>query len=261
MAKNQMYKWIEKCVNPLAGECPHHCTYCYVKSLKKRFDHENAKAPNPKFPDLMGKYSGEPRIDEKGLAEIRGKGKTIFVCSATDMFAENVSGKLIQQIMTHCWGFRENTYLWQSKNPGRFLEFRWLFPPKSILAVTVEHSGLYNEFSRAPSIHRRLTAMTDFTTITRRQSSPRQLRFMISIEPVMGLREVEIEWIEVIAPDIISIGANTSNVKLPEPTADELLELIKRMRQITPDVRLKDNLARIIGADKLAELQAEVNDG
>ncbi len=100
---DQMYQWIDETVNPLAGECKHGCVYCYMEPLKKRF-----KA-------IRDKYSGEPRIDEKGLAKIRGKGKTVFVCSSTDLFAENVPGELIQEILKRCCKYPDNTYLFQTK--------------------------------------------------------------------------------------------------------------------------------------------------
>ena len=220
---------------------------CYMHSLKQR------------FPANKEKYSGKPRIDEKRLADLGGAGQTVFVGSATDMFAANVPGELIQRIMMQCWKYPDNTYLFQTKNPSRFVEFGWLFPTNSILAVTIEGSDLY-ELSRAPNMYPRLTAMMDYVTMSRHGDAGSS-QFMVSIEPVVRYREYILQWIEEIAPNIISIGANTNrHVELPEPTIDELLELIERMRQITPDVRLKDNLKRILGAEKLAELQAEVQD-
>jgi len=75
--KGNMYPWAYTS-NPLGGECPHKCSYCYSKPLRKPF-----KAVDKK-------YTGEPRLIE---SELKNKTKTIpkdkmvFVCSMTDLFA------------------------------------------------------------------------------------------------------------------------------------------------------------------------------
>jgi len=254
MGKTQMYDWIDECVNPLAGECQHKCVYCYMNSLKKR------------FPKIREKYTGESRIDEKGLDLIKGSGKTIFVGSSNDLFAENVLKKLIHTILDRCWKYQDNTYLFQTKNPVRLYEFLLRFPLKSILAITIEGTW-FAELSKAPLPSERILEL--YRLAPQIHHRPRPPAIMISIEPVTIWRDCENAFglIKAIRPDIVSIGANTSNVKIPEPTADELVDLIAQMRQITPDVCLKHNLNRILGEEKLMELQAEiakkgaVNDG
>ncbi len=244
----RMYKWVDVTANPLAGACQHNCSYCYVKALKVR------------FPEIREKYSGEPRIDEKGLAKIEGSGKTIFVCSCNDLFAENVPAKLIHRILDQCWKYQENTYLFQTKNPVRLYEFLLRIPLKAILAVTIEGTR-FAEVSKAPTPLERILELYRLAPQIKRRSRPPKI--MISIEPVMRWMSWEstLGLLNDISPAIVSIGANTSNVETEEPSADELLEIIARMREITPDVRLKDNLARILGKERLAELQAEGNDG
>ena len=259
MGENQMYPWIDKCVNPLAGECQHKCVYCYVQPMKKRFDHKNAKTFPPKFPDLMAKYSGEPRIDEKGMAAIKGEGKTIFVCSATDLFAENVGLGLIYAVLKRCCDYPCNTYLFQTKNPARYLHFLTgisAFPPDTILGATIE--GTYaKHLSDAPSPAVRILSMQDVADYSRKMIRY-QPKTHISIEPITTWVGGTIDLIGRISPGIISIGANTSDLIFNAPAVDDLLYLIDKMRQITPDVRLKDNLKRILGDAELLVLQTKI---
>ena len=49
--KSNMYEFIGETINPLSGECPHKCSYCYVESLKARLE------------PIRLKYSGELRLD------------------------------------------------------------------------------------------------------------------------------------------------------------------------------------------------------
>lgn len=63
MAGN-MYEFVSKTWNPLAGECQHACGYCSTNSFRKRFT------------KMREKYSGKPRIIEKDI--FKRKNKTGF---------------------------------------------------------------------------------------------------------------------------------------------------------------------------------------
>jgi len=210
-----------------------------------------------RFPVNKEKYSGEPRMDEKGLAEIKGEDKRIFVCSATDLFAENVPEKLIATILDKCIKEPFNKYLLQTKNPSRYLNLWQHFPHGAILGATIEGTDAW-KYSFAPSPNTRIDAIKKVGYWVKQMRQECHFRTHVSIEPVIRWGNRTIQWLQEADPDIISIGANTSKVKLPEPDASELLELITKMRQITPDLCLKHNLKRILGEEKLAELQAEI---
>lgn len=244
MGDSQMYDWIGRTVNPLAGACKHNCGYCYMKPLKTR------------FATIREKYSGEPRIDEKGLAQINGVGKTFFVGSSTDLFAENVPSELIIKILLRC-GQHGNTYLFQTKNPKRYSDFWRIFPVRTILGVTIEGTYTGKLISKAPPVWSRLADMVDVANKAKMALSW-SCKTHISIEPVMPWSADGLDALRSISPDIISVGANTSHVKLPEPTADELLDMIERFRDITADVRLKNNLKRIIPDGELFALQTHI---
>ena len=59
------------------------------------------------------------RLEEKELKVNLGEGNFIFVGS-TDEWAVNVPAEWIEQVLDYCDGF-DNRYLFQSKNPARFL--------------------------------------------------------------------------------------------------------------------------------------------
>ena len=217
-SKGDMYSWASHTWNPLAGECSHDCLYCYVHDLKR-------------FPALATKYSGAPRLVERELKTNLGEGNFIFVGSATDMFAASVPGELISRILAHCKKF-DNTYLFQSKNPARFLDFD--FPMNTYLGTTLESNRDYG-FSNAPIPFDRAL---DFQA---------HLPKMVSIEPIMDFDlEDFATMIAVIAPEFVSIGADSKKNNLPEPPREKIEALLDALGKFTT-VKSKANLSRLLG--------------
>ncbi|HEC86935.1 MAG TPA: DUF5131 family protein, partial [Thermoplasmatales archaeon] len=105
-----MYEWAWT-YNPLGGKCLHGCFYCYVThSIAKRLKNYGNE-----------KYYGDTRLIEKELKTSLKKpddGKVIFVESCGDLFGSWVSSDDIKKVLNHCKKYPENTYLFQSKNPG-----------------------------------------------------------------------------------------------------------------------------------------------
>ena len=94
--------------------------------------------------------------------ESLGEGNFIFVGSSTDEWAANVPAEWIEQVLDYCDGF-DNWYLFQSKNPARFLEY--LDHPvmrKSVLCTTIETNRFYPDIMRnAPLPRERAIAMQE----------------------------------------------------------------------------------------------------
>lgn len=227
---SQMYEWVngsKKNPNPLAGECPHDCVYCWVKDLKKI------------FPSMRNKYAGELRLVEKELKRSPGKG-TLFVCSCNDLFAEKVPDEFIIRILNWLNKYPEPTYLLQSKNPDRFTYFKSMYPPNTILCTTIESDSYEaSTVSNAPSPEKRAI---EFDWRFRRD-----IKRAVTIEPIMdftvdGLATL----ISMVNPDFVNIGADSKKHGLPEPSKEKTLKLIKKLEIIT-EVRLKHNLKKIIG--------------
>lgn len=206
--------------NPLGGKCLHDCHgYCYVKDFT--------------IPFLKEKYSGEIRLIPKVLTGNTGRGKTIFLCNCNDMFQSRVKEEDIMAIMKECRRFQDNTYLFQTKNPVRMLDWVKDLPPRSILATTIETDDqeLLNEHSKAPPVMDRAIAMgklrleaDELNTIVGVKTETQ-----VTIEPIMSFtKERLIKLMEIAQPDIIYIGADSEDgACLCNSTEEEIIEWLR----------------------------------
>ena len=216
-----MYPGVETW-NPLAGACLHECSYCSTNALKR-------------YPVIQCKYSGEIRLDYKALGKNLGKGKTIFVVAQNDLFAEGVPFDFIAQIFGQCYRY-DNTYLFQTKNPERFIDCFKLFPEKTILCTTIESNRRYRQMGNTPLPINRATAMR-FLADFKKQ---------VTIEPIMDFDTNElVDLIAMIQPDSVNIGADSKHNHLPEPSKEKLLELIEELGKFTV-IDQKRNLNRLL---------------
>jgi DNA repair photolyase len=226
-----MYPWTSgksgKTINPLGGECPHKCKYCYVPHMVKIFH------------SIEKKYAGKIRLENNVLRKkIDGKGGTIFVSSMNDLFASEVPNEFIIKILKWTNSEPENNYLFQSKNPMRMKDYISFFPPKYVLGTTIE-SNIDYKISKAPSPLERYQGIKVLSEL--------KLPIMISIEPILKFDlKLFTNWIADIHPNFISIGADSKNLdkSIPEPTSNEIIGLVLSLRKIT-DVRIKKNLIRL----------------
>jgi DNA repair photolyase len=208
-----MYPWVDATWNPVRG-CLHQCSYCYLKSLRG--------------------YDTKPRLVEKELTVNLGKGKVIFVGSTSDMWGSWVPGPWIVRVLDHCKRFADNRYLFQSKNPIRFLEF--LFPEKAILGTTIETNRDYQVKTEAPVVAKRALAM---------KSLPSSIEKKVSIEPIVDFDlDKMVSLVRMIGPQFVSIGADSKGHKLCEPSWSKVEALVSALRKMTV-VRLKGNLDRL----------------
>jgi len=213
VSKGNMYNFATHTWNPISGRCIHDCVYCYMKVFPQK----------------------EIHLKEKELKTDLGRGNFIFVGSSTDMFAEDVPYEWIKKVLDVCKKF-DNKYLFQSKNPERFLEF--VFPPNTILGTTIETNDMLNypKYSKAPLPSWRLSAM---------KKLPREIDKMISIEPIMYFESSTFAlWIHGVLPKFVSIGADSKNHCLPEPSEEKIKGLIAELEMFT-EVKIKKNLIRL----------------
>lgn len=218
-SKGNMYSWTTHTWNPIRGKCPHGCVYCFMKD----------------------RDVGPLRLEEKALEDKLGSGRTIFVGSSTDMWAAAVPSDWILRVLEIIDAHSEwaqNSYIFQSKNPSRFFNFAEKIRPRSILGTTLETNRRYGQEWYAPPPWARAAAFLHL----------KKFRKMISIEPVMAFDlKIFVEWIQQINPAFVSIGADSKGHKLPEPTAQELKDLVVELSAIT-EVKLKRNIDRILDA-------------
>lgn len=207
-----MYPFVTHTWNPIRGECPHKCGYCYMKTFPQKPLH----------------------INQDALYEKLGSGNFIFIGSSTDMWAKEIPSEWIESVLLVCGRFPNNTYLFQSKNPKRFMQFFPAGSPKNIILGTTLETNDISFFSFAPSVYERAQAMKMIGG-----------RKMISIEPIVKFnRDIFLKMIREISPEFISIGADSKKSNLQEPSKDDIVWLINEMKKFT-DVRIKNNLERL----------------
>ena len=212
-----MYPWITHTWNAIKGKCPHQCSYCYMN----RFPLKPVRLDNGEFNTNLG------------------EGNTIFVGSSCDMWANKISDEWIRKTLEHCNKYN-NIYLFQSKNPHRFLkaEFLRLLPLDAFLGTTIETNRDFNN-DNVPNQSQRYYAMELLKQFNRKR--------MVSIEPIMNFDlDILLMWIKNINPSFVSIGADSKDHNLPEPSKEKTLVLIEELKKFT-EVKIKDNLKRIIG--------------
>jgi DNA repair photolyase len=208
-----MYKWITHTLNPVRGECPYQCSYCFVRRWGKQ---------NPL------------RLDEKDLRANLGEGNFIFVCSGCDLFHPDVPEEWIISVLSHTGQFPKNKYLLHTKNPERAVSFSGWYDNSHTLCVTIETNRIYKGISKAPPPLERAQTLEAFDG-----------KKMITIEPVMDFDPVPFaELVRLCNPAQVNIGADSGNNRLPEPGPEKIGWLIEALRPYTK-IALKDNLKRL----------------
>lgn len=213
--KGNMYGFITHTFNTCKGRCLHNCNYCYMK----------------RFPQ------SELHFDEKELKTNLGEDNFIFVGSSCDMFANNIPNEWIKKTLNYCCKFPDNNYLFQSKNPIRFLEFITSFPPRTTWCTTVETNNrvMIEKYSGGMSVEKRVHWLSII-----------QKNKMVTVEPIMDFDVKDFtELLRKAQPLMIAIGADSGNNNLPEPSKEKVLELISELDKFTA-VYQKDNLKRLL---------------
>jgi len=195
---------------------------CYVQAMEKRFK--------------SGRYSGPVNLIEDEFKVNYGKGKTIFIEHMNDLFAKDVPDDWILRILAHTNKYPDNTYVFQTKNPDRFLDFCLVLPEKYILGTTIESNRIYAGMSEAPTPEARMKAMSKITNT----------RKFLTIEPVLDF-DVDIlaEWINNIKPEFLNLGADSKGQGLIEPTVEKIMALVEKLKEYGIELREKHNLKRL----------------
>ena len=224
-----MYEWVGYTWNPLAGQCPHDCEYCYVKSLVKR------------YPSLREKYTGEIRLDKKALNQKLPANRIIFVSSMNDLFAEAVPDEYIHKILEKTressWSSR---FLFQTKNPKRLMDFIGEFPDGSIFVTTIE-TNKNIVTTKAPEPRYRAMYFELFKEAMMEKNLSHL--YEVTIEPILSFDlDIMLNWMRQIHPDFINIGADSKKNGLVEPREEKVVKLVNQLRAEGFTVHLKKNL-------------------
>ena len=216
ISKGNMYPFITHTWNTVKGKCPHDCFYCYMK----RFGEQKPI-----------------RFDDAELKTDLGEGNFIFVGSSCDMWAEEIKNKWILDTLIHCNKFK-NKYLFQSKNPQRFINFISQFPPNIILGTTIETDAKFGFLGNVPHPNDRALALSKLSMF---------FRTMVTVEPIFVFDPIRLlNLICMCSPEWVNIGADSQGHNLPEPSSDKIHALIDTLRDANIEVKLKSNLKRLM---------------
>jgi len=213
-SKGNMYDFVTHTWNTVKGECPHGCTYCYMKRWGKQ---------RPVY------------FDKREMKADLGEGNFIFVGSSCDLFADAIPYEWIGKTLEKCRWAHRNRYLFQSKNPGRIRTCDEYFPESSIVCTTIETNRSYPCMEHSPSPSLRVAGMET-------------LRFprFVTIEPILDFDLYPlIELVKRCEPLQVNIGADSGRNGLPEPTAFQVAALIDELSKFTTIAR-KTNLLRLL---------------
>lgn len=221
-SKGNMYSFITATWNTIKGECPHDCSYCYMKRWGKL---------NP------------VRFDEKELKTDLGKDNFIFVGSSNDLFAANIPFEWIEKTLDYCSKFELNQYLFQTKNPDRIAQDKrirnMLYRLKNtIITTTIETNRVITDvMGNSPTPINRANAMSYLS---------QYFKTFVTIEPIMDFDIYDfIKLLQKSSPQQINIGADSGKNNLPEPPKEKVLALISELEKFTT-IHNKSNLKRLL---------------
>ena len=216
--KGNMYDFVTHMWSPIKGKCSHDCSYCYMKRWGKQ-------------PPI--------HLDEKDLETDLGEGNFIFVCHTCDMFAADIPSMWIMRVLEKTADiYTKNKYLFQTKNPKRYLDFLGMYPEDVILGTTIEtNRDIVN--SKAPPVTERVSILAAMSC------KGLGYKTMVTIEPIFDFDLDELVELVLLAnPEWVNIGADSKGHGLLEPPKEKIEALIKALQEKT-EVKLKNNLKRI----------------
>lgn len=219
-----MYPWVTHMHAALGGECRHKCSYCYVDNPRMGRDQ---------------RFTGDIRLLEEEMNVDFGTKKIIFIEHLNDLFSYGVPDQMIFRVLDHCKMYPDNTYVFQTKNPGRYVKIPSnQFPPRYILGTTIETNRDIPGIGFAPKPYFRFCSLTELDP---------KIPLFITIEPIMDFDLDELfRWIQSLRPEFVNIGADSKGHNLPEPSVEKIKSLIKKIEESKIEIREKHNLERIL---------------
>jgi len=195
-AKGRMFKSVGWTWNPIHG-CTHDCEYCWARRWRTRWGKDFKPAFREEF--LWDKMPGD--------------GSWIFVGSMGDVFCDEVPRSwLLDLFLKIAYDESDNKFLFQTKNPARFLELKReleTFKEKIVLGTTIE-TNRETPWSKAPPTKERARDLAECRKIG--------FKTFLSLEPLADFDiNTMIRWIRRIKPEAIEIGLENYTNRLPKP--------------------------------------------
>ena len=232
-----MYHENRKSINAFVG-CKYNCVYCkpsFQAQMKRQKPQSNGRGCQKCYD-----YIPHTHLERLNHAPPKTKkDEFIFMPSSGDINFMRAND--FAELLAYAERYQDRTFLIQTKDPFCLLERCTRFPKNVLLGTTIETNLLcfdqtrslkyyYWDISQAPYPCTRKNAMAKLD----------HSRKTITIEPILDFTlEVMIEWMNLIKPEIIWVGYDNHNCRLPEPPLEKTQALIDGLRTEGFDVRLK----------------------
>lgn len=180
------------------------------------------------------------RLDEKEFNSNLGRDNFIFIGSSCDMWANDIPKEWITKVLGYASIFK-NRYLFQTKNPGRFLDLESHLVDDAVYGTTIETNRSYPAMGTAPDTATRAMALKRLSMLG--------YETMVTIEPIMKFDlEMLVLYVKASNPLWVNIGADSKGNALPEPTGRDISFLIDRLEKEGINIKEKSNLGRLLNA-------------
>jgi DNA repair photolyase len=198
--------------NPITG-CLHNCLYCWARNYAKRLA---AMEVEP-----YKTHGFKPTFVEWRLKQRLPKHRLIFVSDMGDMWGEWVPKEWVEKVLKALRSKPCCRFFFLTKNPRRYHDFQGMFTENMTLGATIETNRVY-KITRAPPPRERFEAMRDLDWRHK----------AIVIEPILDFDLEFIDWIKKIKPEMVYIGYDNYNYKLPEPQLSKTRMLVRELQGI-----------------------------
>ena len=232
----RMYQFVTKTWNPFSG-CLFNCHYCWARRMAKRLPCKRCRSFIPHFhPERFKK------IPKSGFVFVGDMGDLWWAAYISESaeyrwLLDDLLDLITETLRKSKNAHKRLAFFFETKAPEVYLHY-WPFDEwdgyEVWASVTIEtnRAELTRRFSKAPDPEKRFHDMYEFALnwpLTH-----------ISIEPIMDFDlDVVLDWVERIEPMKVSIGYDNYGHRLPEPPLSKTLELIRRLREIVPEVETK----------------------
>lgn len=219
-----MFKSVTKTWNVFVG-CRFDCSYCNARKMA-----ETRLRHIPRYSDGF-----TPKLIEEELNRKFKPGEFIFVAYMGDIFW--ASFYEVERILERIKQFPDTRFLIQTKSPSTFFTFSYPIPSNVVLGTTIETNRDFHT-TKAPLPIERFRQLTGY---------PHNLKFL-SIEPIMDFDlDDMVNWVALMQPDIVEVGADNYFNHLPEPPWWKVEKLLATLRGFCPTVIEKEGLERLKG--------------
>ena len=198
--------------NPITG-CLHNCIYCWARNYAKRLASWGTRP--------YKNHGFKPTFAEWRLRQKLPKGD-IFVSDMGYMWGEWVPKDWIKKVLKQLKSNTRSQFLFLTKNPRRYHDFKEMFTENMMLGATIETNRNYR-VSKAPPPKKRFFTMRDLNWRHK----------TIVIEPILDFDLEFIDWIKEISPETVTIGYDNYKNRLPEPQLDKTKALVRELGKIT----------------------------